>query len=166
MIGIQAIPLLHKRIEKFLGQDHVPLLNNLKAESQFHILRADGPAHIIPINLRKSRVSIRYAEFRVISHAGVVLSNRVLKIHAPQTIREVHPELHDSSFRINIIVWQFRAVNLRNHTQRITMSIGGRIHTFREVGHSPKLRRSHWQWLWRDSGGDTNYLTLITLIQQ
>ena len=89
LIGVQAIPLLHKGIEEVLGQDHVALLNNLKTESQFHIFWVDRPAHILPINLRKSRFGVRRAHFRVIGHAGVVLRDGVIKIHAPLVILEV-----------------------------------------------------------------------------
>ena len=138
---------MHKHIKKVLRQNRLTLLNSLKTESQLHIQWRNRPIDrkftLLLINLGKSHTGIVHTNFRVIHHAIIVLRDGIIIIRTIQIIRRVQPELQDPSFRINIIVWQFRAVNLRNHAQRIAMSIGGHIHAFWKVGHSPKLRRGH-----------------------
>ena len=99
----------------------------------------------------------------------ILLRERVLVVKAPQAlfVVRVNPELQHTGRRVNVILGQVGAVNLRNHAQRLTLLIGRRRLPGGQVRSATKLGCSLRQGLGGNEGlqGDS-LLTGALLVEQ
>ena len=96
----------------------------------------------------------------------ILLRKRVLVVKAPQAffIVRVNPELQHTGRRVNIVLGQLSAVNLRNHTQRLTLLIGRRQLACGQVRSATKLGSGLRQGLGGNEGLQGNSLLTGALL--
>ena len=111
-------------------------------------LRSQRPAVIAPVDgrewNRELHIRVRFIQRLVVDDAVVLLRERLLVVITPQAffVVGVDPELQHTGCRVNVILGQLSAVNLRNHTQRLTLLIGRRRLPGRQVRSATKLGSS------------------------
>ena len=96
----------------------------------------------------------------------ILLRKRVLVVVTPQAlfVVRVHPELQQTGRRVEIVLGQLSAVNLRDHAQRLTLLIGRRRLPGRQVRAATKLGGSLRQGFGRNEGPQRNSLLAGTLL--
>ena len=111
-------------------------------------LRSQRPAVITPVDgrewNRELHIRVRFIQRLVVDDAVVLLRERVLVVVTPQAffVVGVDPELQHTGCRVNVILGQVGAVNLRNHAQRLTLLIGRRQLASGQVRSATKLGSS------------------------
>ena len=96
----------------------------------------------------------------------ILLRERVLVVVTPQAffVVRVHPELQQTGRRVEIVLGQLSAVNLRDHAQRLTLLIGRRRLPGRQVGAATKLGGSLRQGIGGNEGLQRDSLLAGTLL--
>ena len=148
LVRVGFIPLRTKNIVVVVAGGGHPLLAHLKGHAVLKLKRAaltvetaNGPAALVPVHVGEGSIRVRLTQSLVVDNTEVLLRGRVLIIKTPQAffVVRVHPELQQTGRRVEIVLGQLSAVNLRNHTQRLTLLIGRRQLSSGQVGAATKL---------------------------
>ena len=96
----------------------------------------------------------------------ILLRERVLVVVTPQAffVVRVHPELQQTGGGVQVVFGQVSAVNLRNHTQRLTLLIGRCGLASGQVGAATKLGGSLRQGIGGNEGLQRDSLLAGTLL--
>ena len=176
LIRVGFIPLRTKNIVVVVAGGSHPLLTHLKGHAVLNFERAtltvetaNGPTALVPIHVRERGIRVRLTQLLVVDNAVILLRERILIVVTPQAlfIVRVNPKLQHTGRRVNVILGQLSAVNLRNHAQRLTLLIGRRRLPGRQVRTATKLGGSLRQGLGGNEGlqGDS-LLTGALLVEQ
>ena len=148
LIRVGFIPLRTKNIVVVVAGGGHALLTHLKGHAVLNFERAaltvetaDGPAAFVPVHVRERGIRVRLTQRLVVDNAVVLLRKRVLVVKAPQALLVVgvNPELQQTGRRVDVILGQVGAVNLRNHAQRFTLLIGRRRLPSGQIRSATKL---------------------------
>ena len=176
LIRVGFIPLRTKNVVVVVAGGGHTLLTHLKGHAVLNFERAaltvettDGPTALVPVHVRERGIRVRLTQRLVVDDAVILLRERVLVVKAPQAlfIVRVNPKLQHTGRRVNVILGQLSAVNLRNHAQRLTLLIGRRRLPGGQVRTATKLGGSLRQGLGGNEGlqGDS-LLTGALLVEQ
>ena len=115
------------------------VLNNLLSGTL--AVTAEGPTVVVPVHGRVRCLGVRLTQGFVVDNAVILLRKRVLIVVTPHAlfVVGVNPELQHTGRRIDVVLGQVGAVNLRDHAQRLTLLIGRRQLASGQVGATTKL---------------------------
>ena len=135
LIRVHLVPGVSELVVDFVAAIQEALLPGLEGERVLDNLlggaltvTSEGPTAFVPVHVRERGVRVRLTQRLVVDNTVILLRKRVLVVKAPQAlfIVRVNPELQHTGRRVNVILGQLSAVNLRNHAQRLTLLIGRR----------------------------------------